>query len=171
MKKYIFIDFDGVLVSDDYIRDLTSEGKESNDEFGALFNPQCLSNLQAIVNKTGAKIVISSSWKEYGKDLLEEMWAKRNIAVEFHSITPSLLITSYLDQISGNSFNICEFYSKGLEINAWLEKNASKDCNYCIIDDECYFLAEQLSHLVKVNPHDGLTELDAVKVVEILNKE
>lgn len=170
MKKYLFVDFDGVLVSDNFIDELKHSGKDYNDEYGAIFNPKCIDNLLEIIKQTDAKIVISSSWKEYGVEFLQEMWSERGMPVEFYSVTPSLILTSYLDHIEGNSFRSPERYSKGLEINAWLQKNTSGDYRYCIIDDENYFLAEQLSHLVTTDSKDGLTEEVAKQVAEILNR-
>lgn len=170
MKKYLFIDIDGVLNTENHIKSLQNKGVDSNDQYGPLFAPQAVQNLKAIVELTDAKIVISSSWKEYGVEFLQEMWSECNIPVEFYSVTPSLILTSYLDHIEGNSFRLPERYSKGLEINAWLQKNTSGDYRYCIIDDENYFLAEQLSHLVTTDAKDGLTEEVAKQVAEILNR-
>lgn len=168
MEKYLFVDFDGVLVSDNFIEEIKHLGKDYNDEYGALFDPKCIDNLLEIVKQTDAKIIISSSWKEYGVEFLQEMWSNRNIPVKIHSVNPSLLITKYLDQTNGSSFSLPERFAKGLEINAWLEINAPKDYNYCIIDDECFFLANQVEHHVQTNSLNGLTATLAEKAIQIL---
>lgn len=170
MDKYLFLDFDGVLNTENYTKFLQTNGFDPNDEFGTRFDPDALQNLKAIIEQTGAKIIISSSWKEYGVEFLQELWQERNLPSEIYSITPSLIMTNYLDQIEGGSFHLPERYSKGLEINAWLEKNASGKYSYCVIDDENYFLAEQLSHLVQTSSKNGLTAVDAEKVIEILKQ-
>ena len=108
MKKYLFIDIDGVLNTENHIKSLQNKGVDSNDQYGPLFAPQAVQNLKAIVELTDAKIVISSSWKEYGVEFLQEMWSERNMPVEFYSVTPSLILTSYLDHIEGNSFRLPE---------------------------------------------------------------
>ena len=169
MVKYLFVDFDGVLVSDNFIDELKHSGRDFNDEFGALFDPKCIDNLLEIIKQTDAKIIISSSWKEYGIEFLDEMWSNRNIPVKIHSVNPSLLITNYLDQTNGSSFSLPERFAKGLEINAWIEINAPKNYKYCIIDDECFFLANQIEHLVQTDSHSGLTATLAEKAIQILN--
>lgn len=61
--KIIFLDFDGVMDTgyDDLIRN--KEGKPFYDEYGILFDPNCIKNLKYIIDNTGANIVVTSSWK------------------------------------------------------------------------------------------------------------
>ena len=91
MEKYLFIDFDGVLNTHNYRSYLIENETDTNDEFGCLFDPQAVACLKFIVEKTAAKIVISSSWKEYGADFLRELWEKRNLPEQFYSIIQVLL--------------------------------------------------------------------------------
>lgn len=171
MEKYLFIDFDGVLNTKSYQYFLVKNETDTNDEFGCLFDPKTVECLKLIVEQTAAKIVVSSSWKEYGADFLYELWAKRNMPETIFSIIPSLIRTTYLNHDTGCSFSIPERFSKGLEINAWLEENAFGDYRYCIIDDENYFLPYQLEHLVQVNEEEGLT-MDLVPIIiKKLNQE
>ncbi len=170
MDKYLFIDFDGVLNTERYAKFLKTKGFDTNDRFGTRFDPEAVQNLKTIVEQTGAKIVISSSWKEYGEEFLHELWQERNMPSEIYSVAPSLLETNYFAE--GGILSFPERYSKGLEINAWFEfMMESGNYNYCIIDDECYLLAEQLSHLVQTDSNDGLTASLAKRVIEILNRE
>lgn len=171
MEKYLFIDFDGVLNTHNYRSYLIENETDTNDEFGCLFDPQAVACLKFIVEKTAAKIVISSSWKEYGTDFLRELWEKRNLPEQIYSIIPSLISTNYLNHDTGYSFKIPERYSKGLEINAWIELNVAGDYSYCIIDDEAFFLPYQLEHLVQVDEEKGLTGEKASMAIEILNNK
>lgn len=169
MDKYLFVDFDGVLNTGSYRCRLVSEGKEVKDQFGPLFDPNAVEKLRTIIQHTGAKIIISSSWKEFGSDFLHELWTKRNMPETIYSIIPSLILTNYIDHNTGKSFRIPEIYSKGLEINAWLDTYATGNYRYCIIDDENYFLPYQLEHLVQVNEEKGLTKGVASIIIEKLN--
>ena len=170
MKKYLFLDFDGVLNTNRHHIYLNENGYDTNDEFGAIFDPEAMESLKLIVEQTGAEIVISSSWKEFGRDFIYELWEKRNMPGKVYSIIPSLIITNYLDNNTGESISIPERYSKGLEINAWLELNVAGDYRYCIIDDENYFLPYQLEHLVQVNEDKGITRDIASLIIERLNR-
>ena len=61
--KVIFLDFDGVMDTVYYDYVLAKEGKLGNDEYGCVFDPNCIKNLKHIIDQTGADIVVSSSWK------------------------------------------------------------------------------------------------------------
>ena len=43
--KIIFLDFDGVMDTSYYDHVLSKEGKPGNDEYGAVFDPYCIQNL------------------------------------------------------------------------------------------------------------------------------
>jgi len=61
--KIIFLDFDGVMDTAYYGHIIGKECRPSNDEFGTVFDPNCVRNLKEIIDKTGAGIVVTSSWK------------------------------------------------------------------------------------------------------------
>lgn len=61
--KIIFLDIDGVL-------NVNFNGR---DKYGRIFHPNFVDNLRDIINRTGAKIVISSTWKMSGLDVMKQM--------------------------------------------------------------------------------------------------
>lgn len=63
MGKYIFLDFDGVLNTEQYQAELAIEGKPCKDIYGPLFDPRTVRLLNFIINMTGAKIIVTSSWR------------------------------------------------------------------------------------------------------------
>ena len=63
MEKYLFLDFDGVMNTTGYAKRLRKEGIDPFDEFGAMFDPDTISNLRSIVEQTDCKIVLSSTWR------------------------------------------------------------------------------------------------------------
>ena len=62
--KIIFLDFDGVMDTEYYDHLLSEADKPIADEYGLLFDPECVKNLKYIIDSTGADIVISSTWKD-----------------------------------------------------------------------------------------------------------
>ena len=150
MDKVIFLDIDGVL-------NVIGQG---HDEFGQLFHKHFEDNLRWIIEQTGAKIVISSSWRVIGLKRIKQMWEQRNLAGEI------IGITSYMEE-----------RHRGKEIQQWLNKN--KVHTYVIIDDDADMLDSQLNNFVQTsdNIHHpdcvdigyGLTRQCAERVVEILN--
>lgn len=79
MKKYIFLDFDGVMntVYDYY----ASPSRVEKDKYGVLFEPEPVANLKFIIERTGADIVITSSLKEFmAIGDLRDMWRQTSPA-------------------------------------------------------------------------------------------
>ena len=60
MEKFLFLDFDGVLNTGKYAKQMKREGIDPFDEFGAMFDPEAIANLKHIVELTGCKIILSA---------------------------------------------------------------------------------------------------------------
>lgn len=148
----IFLDIDGVMHSDYYDDVLQRRRSYAYDEYGPLFDPECVKSLQYIVDETGADIVISSSWKE-DMDLqdFQEMWQQRSLPGKVIATTPCL------DGIRGE------------EIKAWQDASPSR-CPYVILDDmdADQFLEDQIPHFVIINAYCGLDSDSAERAVQIL---
>ena len=169
MEKYLFLDFDGVLNTSNYAKLLRKEGIDHYDEFGAMFDPNTINNLKTIVDQTDCKIVLSSTWRNEGVMRMQALWKDRNLPGEFYAMTPILLSATYQDARSGDFFTIPERNAKALEINAWLNNQASNPCQYVIIDDENVFFQSQQSHLVLTDECEGLTYQKAQEAIGVLN--
>lgn len=76
--KVIFLDIDGVL-------NVIPQGR---DEFGSKFHSHFENNLKHIIDNTGAKIVISSTWRMDGLEKMQAMWKARGLAGEVIDVTP-----------------------------------------------------------------------------------
>ena len=169
-EKYLFLDFDGVLNTGSYSKQMKREGIDPFDEYGALFDPEAIANLKYIVNQTGCKIVLSTTWRNEGIMRMRELWEERELPGKIYSMTPILLSTSYQDAMTGEMIGLPQRESKALEINAWLYQNAGKEYCYVILDDEDYFFPKQQNHLVLTDEFYGLTDRKAQKAISFLNK-
>lgn len=167
----IFLDIDGVLNPIHYMNAMYKLYKasfneiKSHDEYGQLFFYHNCDALKKIIDETGAKIVISSTWRMAGESQMKELWNHRNLAGEIIGITPTE--TEVVE--SGDS----EFYDmvcRGMEIAHWI-KNNNFTGNYVIIDDTEDMLKEQEHFFVKTNSFVGLTLKDADKAILILNRK
>lgn len=86
--RIIFLDFDGVLNTENYQAQLRAEGKPGWDDFGMLFDPEAVANLQRILDAmTDVRIVVESSWKVNGLDELRLMWAERGLPGTLYDVT------------------------------------------------------------------------------------
>lgn len=152
--KYIFLDFDGPLN--------TGRGEFMNpDRYGHHFDNMAVRNLRRIIEKTGAQIVVSSSWRHLGLEKIREIWTKWGLPGEIVGCTPGVWGDGRI------------FDTRGEEIQQWLDENVEDDYAYVIIDDMDNSEAGegQEDNWIEVDPHCGISYDDADCAIEILNKD
>lgn len=167
MIKYLFLDIDGVLNHDVWFNSPSYKNNQANWQV-SMFDPACVERVNRILQETGAKLVVSSSWRDM-KDL-PEIFAGVGLPTEFD-------VTPYADVIYPDAFPITDFFSeetdirywRGSEIKWYLDHNAKEDYTYCILDDDCDMLDEQLEYFVSTSNPKGLTDKLTDKAIEILN--
>ena len=159
--KVIFLDIDGVLNSMDWFE--KTKGTKGYREI----NPKKVEFLKEIVDKTNAKIVLSSTWRGLAKSETEEehpMYSYlvdtlRKYGMEIFQHTP------YINQ------------ERPKEIKAWIEKNKERIGQFVSLDDD--FSEEDYKEygiekfLVKTSFYEkdgGLRQEHVEKAIEILNK-
>lgn len=159
MTKYIFLDFDGVI---------TTEKSRFN-----LDKEKC-DRIQYIIDKTNAKVVISSTWR---MNTLEETINYLN------TITDRVpFVVSWIDNIVGVTIRSYHYLRKpedkklpsiprGWEIKQWIEENIKdKDYRYVILDDDMDMLLEQKSNFIHTCSFEGLSKSNMYQAINILNK-
>ncbi len=155
MNKLIFLDIDGVL--DTY-------------KSHYMLDPVLLDRLGKILGRTGALIVVSSSWRASNvPDTVEFMTDYDNPRVgsnPFPFTDKVVGVTPILYSVVDG--DIDRPATRGEEIAAYLKVHSCD--NYVILDDCDEMLRDQWPHLVLVNDEVGLTEADVEKAVGILNQ-
>lgn len=150
-KSLIFLDFDGVLNTEQYQAELAISGKSGRDTWGPLFDLRAVENLRVLIEETGAMIVVTSTWRYiHGLMGLKDMWKARSLPGNILSILPC-------DSLMP---------ARGEEIAEYLKKH--KDAPYVILDDIDEFEEMQIPNFIKVNPVKGLSAKDAQKATAIL---
>lgn len=173
-ERYLFLDFDGVLNTMEYQTALQWKGVPRKDVYGSLFDPYAVENLGLIIEHTGAKIVISSSWRFDGIKRMREMWSARGLPGEVYGVTPELSEVHFNSiQDDRNSISVIPYGTRGLEINEWLRTNHNLyqsyvSFSYVIIDDFDDFISSQMSHVLLTEPETGLTKEIAEKAIALL---
>lgn len=143
--KVIFLDIDGVLTSDAFTQRCVKEKRARPQYDMDWLDPKCLVALKAITDTTGAVIVVSSSWRELGRETLFRLWELLGIPGELYGTTPDWILT------------------KREAIEQWLADN---HCDkYLIIDDTDLGLPNSY----RTSPATGLTAEDAMQVIKLLN--
>ncbi|MCI5597383.1 MAG: HAD domain-containing protein [Lachnospiraceae bacterium] len=143
-NKVIFLDIDGVLNHDNAKEDMDSP---------------CLLELQKIVEATGAKLVLTSSWKYYffqEENNPSKVYIEKRLSdfhMELYDIAPDL----------GNG-------KRAEEIALWLDQH--KDFTSYVILDDCFFpgFKKMKHHLCMTDWNQGgLTKKHSEKAIQILN--
>lgn len=182
--KIIFLDIDGVLNCENAYRKDECNYTKWNWEDGTEDHHQSFCSwskelLNKLIDETGAKIVISSTWRSSGVDFMRKVWELEGMHGEIIGITPNF--RSYKINIP-----------RGIEIQHYLEEelkfhhiNWDKDIqkeymeksgveNYIIIDDDSDMLYGQRNHFVHVLPSprnkDGFNEFYYNQALNMLNK-
>lgn len=155
--KIIFLDFDGVLNSQEF-------HQQSQGGFGmAQIDPRAAARLEKVVNATGAKIVISSSWRHiYNLNQIKGMLRK---------IGAPNAAQAVIDRTPVGEGN------RGQEIQEWLELDPERTRvnpahegvqAYVILDDTNDMTPQQQANMVHTNPQFGLTDDDVMEAISIL---
>ena len=140
--KILFLDIDGVV-------NCKTTQQRHRGFIG--IDPYMAFLVGKIVEDTGAKVVLSSSWRGWGESRDEV----RKQVVDFVDITPTLV---------GKG--------RGAEIQSWLDKHLKplEIAKYAILDDDTDMLKEQLPNFFRTKWETGLTDEIANQVTEYLNK-
>ena len=172
--KVIFLDIDGVLNTSETFRKRRVE-YEKTKKWNIEIDLHRVARLKYIINMTGAKIVLSSSWRLFGQFKNGEFTLKSNQLSELLDVFSSFGI---------NIYDVTPHFDYGSkrdeEIKAWLK---NKDIeSFVVIDDESSFLMEFCNNeLIKTsflkdgvmlkNMDDctGLCEEHVNKAISILN--
>ena len=160
VEKLIFLDIDGVLNHRMYY-----EEKSQDKRYKEVGWPMCdisersVDILNDLINKTGAKVVISSTW--------------RKSRSQFH-IAHLLGNAGFIGEVIGCTPRLTAQCSKavprGFEIEVWLSDNRrGKNIKYIILDDDSDMLLHQADNYIQVDGYCGITPNVAYRAARKLN--
>ena len=148
--KVIFLDIDGVLNCDRYIIESGCRGVG--------FDPRCMTLLADIVRASGAKIVLTTSWRAHWSENEEECDV---IGKEINSVFAEYGLSVY-------SKTPRRAYNREEEILAWLDENPEV-MHFVVIDDMWLQHYALDAHIVRTSGfRGGLCEDEAMEAIEIL---
>ncbi len=153
MYKCIFLDVDGVLNSEAWHRK-TERGPHWPQDG---IDPAALVRLNRILDATGAKIVVSSSWRSRTIKATREFMGFMGISRKIIGITPRLPCTD-------------GFPTRGDEIHAWLMTHALDHKNpevFVILDDDDD-IDPYRDRLVHCDYHVGLQDEQVEQAIALL---
>jgi hypothetical protein len=144
MDKIIFLDIDGCLNC--------RTTKERHGPFLGI-DQKLVKIFNQIIKKTGAKVVLSSTWR-LSEDWLDTM-IDNGLQCMFLGRTPH-----FGGEYRGNT--------RGLEIQKWLS-DYNKEVKFCVIDDDNDMLPDQ--KLFQTSFETGLTEEIAKNIISYLGEK
>ena len=159
MNKFIFLDIDGVMNSNLFYSERTQD-KRYNDWIkehpqriawnACNIDPRAVERLNRLTDATGAKIVVSSTWRSDSN--LQEVFNLVGIKEPIHDITPYM-----------------RSRHRGSEIQEWLDKQ-TEPYRYVIFDDDTDMLDSQLPYFIQADWLKwGLSDEDVEQAIHILN--
>lgn len=149
--RVIFLDIDGVLNSPCYFKKCLEDGRK--DAYQYTFDPDCVKYLNMITDTTGAKIVISSSWRKTSTiEELKKKFNEQGVTGEIIDFTPKTDLP------------------RGQEIVNWLEGNSHIE-GFVILDDNADAITSYfVGMMVQTSWSRGLSYENVFKSLEILAK-
>jgi hypothetical protein len=156
--RLIFLDIDGVLNRHDF----NTEAQSST------FCPDCVRQLNRVIDHTGAKIVLSSAWRYmvHGGAITLKGF---EYLLRTHGVTAKCEVVSVTEPDE-------TVPGRGAQIRHWIEANAAgrPPLRFVVVDDEpalCDEIESRGLPLVRTDPRDGLTAKDADAVIAYFQAE
>ena len=157
--KIVFLDIDGVLNSDDWYK--SGEAKKAYEKTKVVsdyhFDPNAWKLVEKLLIETGAKIVLSSSWRNFTLEATLKDFTGTNFEP----------LNKYIVDITPRTWD----RHRGKEIKEFLKTTRLEVNQYVIIDDDSDMLPEQHNNFVKTDWFVGITEQDYINAKKILNNE
>ncbi len=168
MMKIIFLDIDGVLNHQRFFNERFNARKQDKldgnlvkkseiDREAEEIDPESIENLNELIENTGAKVVISSTWR---------------LGTEIETLQAILEKRGFIGEIIGKTPIGCGCCQRGNEIHKWLGDNSDiigeESNNYIILDDDSDMLYWQRNNFINVDQYVGLTPKQVYKATRFL---
>lgn len=150
--KVLFLDIDGVLNSEDWV-ERTKKSGEITVSLTRDLDRDAVSVLNSIITQSGAKVVISSSWRVF-----HDLWEMKSI-LQRHGF-----VGEVIDMTPRRAPN--PPYRRGNEIQAWLDQHPEVK-SFVIIDDDAD-MEHLLDKLVRTDWMYGLREEHVAPALKVL---
>jgi len=152
--KIVFLDFDGVLNSHDFLHRWQENAAREAVEFKGnehlMLDPVAVGRVNQILAASGAKVVISSSWRHgWTIERLKEILKAVGFVGEVIDYTPK------------------HGKDRGHEIDEWLQDHDEGHDPFVILDDDSD-MSHMTKHLVKTAFAHGILDIHVEEAIERL---
>jgi hypothetical protein len=167
--KVIFLDIDGVL---NHTQTRHCVAPTDEEPLPIPIAPECMARLNRLIAETGAKIVISSSWRNFARwQDLGPALVRHGLIADVIGETPNLpndktwLCNWHVRK--GEPFGF-ELLERGWEIAEWI--SAHPEVTAFVILDDCSDMDVLVPWLVLTHPCDGLDDPDVERAKHLLER-
>lgn len=152
-KSIIFLDFDGVLTNEAFLRENGPVNRFTHKNGGVTFCPNNMEKLNVLCKDTGAKVVVISTWRK--KLCLDEL-------------SDILYANYFTGEVIGMTDDFP--FTRGAEVLDWLLRNGERERvdRFVIIDDRLDFGFLQ-HNLCTVHEDLGMTDETVYRAKQILS--
>ncbi len=156
MKPIIFLDIDGVL----------NDHKWNEEAQSCTIRTDCMNELNRIIKETSANIVLSSAWRYM------VLGGTMSITgFEYLLRTHGFISTGTIIGHTGKDRVTSDRSDRAKLIKAWVIAQSYQSGMYIALDDDDLGYTLEGIPLVLTNGKRGLTEADALNVIQFINHE
>ena len=158
--KVIFLDIDGVLNSHRFYKERKANGWKRTEDADEIC-PKHVQQFNRILDATGAKVVLSSTWRKFHElpEMVGILKSRGCKLAQFIGRTPD-----GETKMESGLWSSCR---RGVEIQQWLDSNPGVE-RFVILDDDSD-MEHLLPYLVRCDGMTGLTDAEADEVIKRLN--
>lgn len=169
-NSFIFLDFDGVVNTENYQMRLARSNEQRKDKYGPVFDPDTVRRLGRIIKATGAKVCLISSWAYEGEEKMKALWKERDMPGQLFAICCNMPWVKPEINVEYVEPSLDMMIGKGRDVLSFLS-HIQGEYSYVILDDVPDFFPEQEAHYVQINPKTGITDDDAIRAIHILSSK
>lgn len=170
-RRVLFLDIDGVLNSIDYMRRRELAGDAmiamhaTQDDPGQAIDPDAVQLLNEIVERTDARICVSSSWRKlYTIPVLQHILRQRGLRARLIGRTPDIWRLPEIQIAHGHR-------CRGHEIQYWLDRHKRYAIEQFAIVDDSSDMAHLKHRFVQTTIDRGLEREHVEQLVALLKGE
>lgn len=162
--KVVFLDIDGVLNSDAWLKQQTKLRKQRGRPI-SFFDPAAVSLVRGLVEQTGSKVVLSSAWR-ISHSLEDIKWYLADAGWPDAPLIDKTPIHRRITFGEVAPFNR-RLSRRGDEVAEWLNLHPVE--SFAVLDDWAEFYSNQ--NFVQTDPKVGLTQKDVAKALKFLSEK
>ena len=163
--KVIFLDIDGVMNNQiDWISKV-----DNQSEGHRMFCDNAWQMLSDICQKTGAKVVLSSSWR------VGFIVKNGSIKLKDNTCKLSKKLLDYFDKYNIELIGITttKYDQRGKQIMVWIKENLTPEDKFVVVDDEAFDIKDYIpeKQFIKTEFKTGLLLEHCKKILEFFKEE